>query len=340
MKRYIFPSASFIRYPVLAIRMVISLFDAHAELWVNRQTNNGEPRISKAVAKSVDWLRLLPFAAMHLMCLGVIWVGWSPVAVMLALVLYVVRMLAITGFYHRYFSHKSFKTTRAAQFLFAIIGASAGQRGPLWWASHHRHHHIHSDQRDDAHSPRQHGFLWSHMGWFLSAENYSPKLQRVPDLVKFKELMWIDRFDSLVPVALAVGLYALGEYLAVAAPHLNTNGLQLLIWGFFISTVVLYHATYTVNSLAHRFGKRRYNTRDDSRNSLLIALITCGEGWHNNHHHYPGSARQGFYWWEIDMTYYFLKTLAMLGVIWDLKAVPVEQKSRRLIDNKLAPMAN
>ena len=310
-------------------RTLLSWFDAYADIAPDNKTSDQPP-----ILKQVDWLRVLPFLFMHVMCLGVIWVGWSPFAVLTALALYVLRMLAITGFYHRYFSHKSFKTSRVAQFLFALLGASAAQRGPLWWASHHRHHHIHSDKETDAHSPTKHGFLWSHMGWFMSADNFPPRLPRVPDLVKFKELIWLDRFDSFVPVALAIGLFVLGNLLAAYAPQLNTNGAQLLIWGFFISTVLLYHATYTVNSLAHQIGKRRYNTRDDSRNSLLIALITCGEGWHNNHHHYPGSARQGFYWWEIDVTYYFLKLLAMTGIIWDLKQVPVKQKHSRLITKR------
>ena len=298
--------------------------------WVDSHSQINAPT-ENSTDKKVDWLRVIPFLFMHLMCLGVIWVGWSPVAVVIAFALYFLRMLAITGFYHRYFSHKSFKTSRIAQFIFAVLGASAAQRGPLWWASHHRHHHIHSDNQEDAHSPKQHGFLWSHMGWFTDNSNFPPKLQRIPDLVKFKELIWLDRFDAIVPIILAIGLYAFGELLAATAPSLNTNGSQLLIWGFFISTVILYHATYTVNSLAHKFGKRRYNTKDDSRNSFLIALITCGEGWHNNHHHFPGSASQGFFWWEVDMTYYFLRFLAWTGIIWDLKAVPAELKNSRLV---------
>ncbi|WP_455223028.1 acyl-CoA desaturase [Kaarinaea lacus] len=300
-------------------------FDAHANL-----TDSA----AQVVKQKVDWLRVIPFLFMHVMCLGVIWVGWSPFAVAIACTLYFLRMLAITGFYHRYFSHKSFKTSRVTQFLFAVLGASAAQRGPLWWASHHRHHHIHSDKKTDAHSPRQHGFFWSHIGWFMSNDNFPPKFQRIPDLVKFRELVWLDRFDVLVPITLAIVLYVVGEVLAHYAPSLDTNGAQLLIWGFFISTVLLYHATYTVNSLAHQIGKRRYKTKDDSRNSLLIALITCGEGWHNNHHHFPGSARQGFYWWEIDMTYYFLKILAYMGIIWDLKAIPLELKNSRLINKR------
>jgi stearoyl-CoA desaturase (delta-9 desaturase) len=321
---------------VLLPRKVVSSTLGKILLWIDAHAETNKA-LANNVQNKVDWLRVIPFVAMHAMCLSVIWVGWSPIAVFVAAFLYIVRMLAITGFYHRYFSHKSFKTSRGAQFLFALFGASAGQRGPLWWASHHRHHHIHSDKPEDAHSPKQHGFLWSHIGWFTSNSNFPPKFDRVPDLMKFKELIWLDRFDILVPAMLAISLYGLGELLAGSFPSLGTSGAQLLVWGFFISTVFLYHATYTVNSLAHQFGKRRYNTKDDSRNSFLVALITCGEGWHNNHHHFPGSVRQGFFWWEIDMTFYFLKLLEWLGIIWDLKTVPEELKSSRLINADIKP---
>jgi len=272
--------------------------------------------------RSIDWLRTLPFIGMHMACFGVIWVGWSPVAVATAAFLYAVRLLAITGFYHRYFSHRSFQTSRAMQAIFAFIGASAVQRGPLWWAAHHRHHHNHSDQPKDTHSPVQDGFLWSHVGWFLSRANFPIRKERIPDLIRFPELRFLDRFDIFAGVVLAVGLYLLGAGLHAYAPELGVTGGQMLIWGFFVSTVVLYHATFTINSLAHRLGRRRYATADDSRNNLVLALLTFGEGWHNNHHHYPASARQGFYWWEVDITWYFLKLLERFGLIWDLREVP------------------
>ncbi len=270
----------------------------------------------------IDWLRALPFVMLHLACFGVIWVGWSPFALQFALVLYLIRMFAITGFYHRYFSHKAFKTSRSAQFLFAVLGASAVQRGPLWWASMHRHHHSHSDHPEDAHSPVHHGLFWSHVGWFLSDAYFSTRSERVLDLARFPELRFLDRFDILAPLFLALVIYGFGEYLAAYRPALATDGLQLLVWGFAISTVALYHATFSVNSLAHRRGTRRYPTLDHSRNNILISLLTLGEGWHNNHHHYPGSARQGFYWWEIDITYYGLKLLERAGLIRDLRLVP------------------
>ena len=282
---------------------------------------------------SIDWPRVAPFVLLHLGCLGVLWVGVSATAVAVATVLYILRMFAITGFYHRYFSHRAFRTSRVVQFLFALLGATAVQRGPLWWASHHRHHHAHSDEAADSHSARQHGFAWSHTGWFLARANFATRRERVPDLARYPELRFLDRFDALVPLLLALGLYGAGEWLATTAPQLGTNGLQLVVWGFCISTVALYHATFTINSLAHRMGRRRYATRDDSRNNLWLALLTFGEGWHNNHHHYPASARQGFYWWEIDLTYYGLRALAALDLIWDLKPVPAAVRAA----NRLTP---
>jgi stearoyl-CoA desaturase (delta-9 desaturase) len=282
--------------------------------------------------REIDLLRVIPFVLLHLACLCVFWVGFSWFALGFAIALYVVRMFAVTGFYHRYFSHKAFRTTRFFQFILAVIGASAVQRGPLWWASHHRHHHINSDEIDDAHSPVQHGFLWSHLGWFLSIKHFATQTERVKELAKFVELRFLDRFDVIVPILFALSIYLLGEWLAHDYPHLHTNGLQLLVWGFAISTVVLYHATFTVNSLAHVWGKRRYATSDQSRNNLWIALLTLGEGWHNNHHHYPGSARQGFYWWELDFTYYGLKLLAAFGLIWDVRTVPTAIRESRKIN--------
>lgn len=279
-------------------------------------------RAADSAHDGVDWLRILPFLGMHLACLGVIWVGVSPIAMTVAVALYLLRMFAITGFYHRYFSHRSFRTSRAAQFAFALLGASAVQRGPIWWAAHHRHHHAYSDRRADVHSPVQRGFLWSHMGWFLSRRHFQPPLDRVRDLLRYPELRWLDRFDIVVPVALALALFASGAALERFAPGLGTDAWQLLIWGFFVSTVACYHGTYTINSLCHVWGRRRYATRDNSRNNAILALITLGEGWHNNHHHYPMSVRQGFYWWELDLTYYLLRLLAALGIVWDLKPVP------------------
>ena len=280
-------------------------------------------------AERIDWLRVVPFIGLHLACIGVIWVGWSGIALAVAAALYALRMFALTGFYHRYFSHKAFKTSRALQFVFAVVGAMCVQRGPLWWAAHHRNHHLHADTAADIHSPLHRGFLWSHMGWFLTPRGFRTDWDVIPDLRRYPELRWLDRFDIAVPVVLAVSLYFFGRWLENAHPEFGTSGAQMLIWGFFVSTVVLFHATVTINSLAHRFGSRRYETTDNSRNNWLLALITFGEGWHNNHHHFPGAARQGFRWWEFDLTYYVLRALAACGLVWDLKALPAGLKRAR-----------
>lgn len=264
----------------------------------------------------------LPYISIHLLCLGVLWVGWSWAAVGVAAAAYLIRMFVITAFYHRYFSHRTFRTHRVTQFLFAFLGTTSAQRGPIWWAAHHREHHRHSDEPPDKHSPVQHGIVWSHMGWFLSDEGMRTNAKAVPDLLKLPELRWIDRYHLVGPLALAGFMFALGWALERWSPGLGTSGWQMFVWGFAVSTTVLYHGTFTINSLAHRFGTRRFETRDDSRNNFWLSLITLGEGWHNNHHYYPGAARQGFYWWEVDPTYYVLLAMERLGVVWDVRRVP------------------
>ncbi|MAK65848.1 acyl-CoA desaturase [Methylophaga sp.] len=296
--------------------------------------DNGEAAYSAESVESaedgIDWLRVIPFLVLHLACLAVFFVGISAVAVLMAVALYLIRMFAITAFYHRYFAHKSFKTTRPVQFLFALIGASATQRGPLWWAAHHRQHHRHADQPADPHSPKQ-GFFWSHMGWFLSGKHYQADYKLIPDWQRFSELRWLDRYDLAVPVLLALALFILGVLLEKNFPGSGTSGWQMLVWGYFISTVVLLHATLLINSMAHCLGKKRYQTADESRNNLFLALLTLGEGWHNNHHHYPASARQGFYWWEVDISYYILKLMQKSGLIWDVRTVPLHKRESKKI---------
>jgi stearoyl-CoA desaturase (delta-9 desaturase) len=299
-----------------AVRATVLWFDTSAA-----RADEGDP-------DRIDWLRVVPFIALHLACLAVFWVGFSWFALWVAAALYAVRMFAITGFYHRYFAHKAFKTSRPVQFAFAVLGAASVQRGPLWWAAHHRHHHRHADTEHDVHSPR-HGFFRSHMGWFLTRRGFGTNFDGIKDIARFPELRLLDRFDILVPALLAVGLFALGSWLEAAHPQLGTSGPQLLVWGFFVSTIVLFHATVTINSLAHRWGTRRFATRDDSRNNAFLALITFGEGWHNNHHHFPGSARQGFAWWELDLTYLGLRAMALLGLVRDLKPVPPDMRTSR-----------
>jgi len=267
-------------------------------------------------------MRVMPFVFLHAGCLGVIWVGASAFAVWTAVALYFIRMFAVTGVHHRYFSHKTYSTSRFGQFLLALFAGTTVQRGSLWWAYHHRHHHQHSDEAEDAHSPHVHGFWWSHIGWITSRRNFPTDYSKIKDLAKFPELVWLNRFDLVVPILFATAIFSLGALLEAYAPALGTSGGQLLVWGFFISTTFLFHGTGCINSMAHLMGRRRFKTSDDSRNSAILAFITLGEGWHNNHHRYQSSTRNGFYWWEIDPTYYGLKLLASTGFIWGLKAVP------------------
>jgi stearoyl-CoA desaturase (delta-9 desaturase) len=245
----------------------------------------------------------------HLACLAAFFTGvtWSAVAVCLAL--FWLRMFSVTAGYHRYFSHRSYKTSRAFQFILALAGTLAVQKGVLWWAANHRNHHKYSDQPEDLHSPQQRGFWWAHVGWILSPDYDATDLTRIPDMAKYPELRWLNDHYLVPPVALAVLLYLVG-------------GATWLVWGFFISTTMLWHATFTINSLAHVWGSRRYETTDTSRNNLWLALLTFGEGWHNNHHRYMNSARQGFFWWEIDVSYYILVMLSWCGIIWDLQQPP------------------
>ncbi|HMA93704.1 MAG TPA: acyl-CoA desaturase, partial [Polyangiaceae bacterium] len=247
------------------------------------------------------------FCAVHIAAVaGVVYLGWSWTWAAIALGVYFVRMVFVTAGYHRYFAHRAFKTSRVFQFLLAVGAQSAAQKGVLWWASHHRYHHKHSDTATDVHSARHRGFWYAHIGWLFNPEWSDTHWNLVSDLARFPELRVLNRsaVHFLPAVVLALITLALGN-------------LEGLVWGFFVSTVLLWHGSFSINSLAHLFGSQRYRTNDDSRNNWLLALITTGEGWHNNHHHYQSSAKQGFRWWEIDVTYYFLCALAALGLIWD-----------------------
>lgn len=290
--------------------------------WLDSDFRREDQPDPETLQDRVNWERTLPFIFLHVGCLAVIWVGFSWPSLIAAVVLYVVRMFAITGFYHRYFSHRTYRTSRSVQFLFALLGNSSMQRGPLWWAATHRHHHKHSDHEEDIHSPLISGFLWSHIGWLTSAKNFPTAYKNIPDLCKYPELVFLNRFDQLVPFAYGLVMLGIGWLLEMFFPQSGVTMWQFFVWTFFLSTTVLLHGTLFINSLAHVWGMRRYDTDDDSRNSLLLALITLGEGWHNNHHRYPHSTKQGFRWWEIDPTYAGLKLMSWLGLIWDLRAVP------------------
>lgn len=290
--------------------------------WLDSDFRREDQPDPETLPDRVNWERTLPFIFLHVGCIAVIWVGVSWPSFIAAILLYGIRMFAITGFYHRYFSHRTYRTSRPVQFLFALLGNSSMQRGPLWWAATHRHHHKHSDHDEDIHSPVVSGFLWSHIGWLTSARNFPTAYRNIPDLCKYPELVFLNRFDQLVPLVYGLVMLGAGWLLERFIPQSGVTMGQFFIWTFFISTTVLLHGTLFINSLAHVWGKRRYETDDDSRNSLLLAVITLGEGWHNNHHRYPHSTRQGFRWWEIDPTYAGLKLMSWLGLIWDLRVVP------------------
>ena len=264
------------------------------------------------------WIDNIPFWGVHAAAVvGVIWLGWSWSGLAIAAFSYGVRLFAITAGYHRYFSHRAFRTSRAFQLVLAVVGLTATQKGPLWWAAHHRVHHKLSDQPGDVHSVRQRGFWWAHLGWILVKRNAGTDHERVRDLTRYPELRFVDRHAIWFTVAFAIALYLVG-------------GAHALVWGYLVATVVLWHGTFTINSLSHVWGTRRYATTDDSKNNPLLAVLTLGEGWHNNHHYYQRSARQGFYWWEIDLSFYVLKLLEVAGVVWDVEGVPRHVRERTI----------
>jgi stearoyl-CoA desaturase (Delta-9 desaturase) len=262
---------------------------------------------------------LLPFLLVHLGCFAAIWTGATWQAVALCFLLYWARMFGVVAGYHRLFSHRAYSTSRGAQFLLAFLAQSSAQKSVLWWAAKHRHHHLHSDTPQDVHSPRHKGFIYSHVGWIFARQHDATDLAKVADLTRYPELLWLHRFEQLPALVLAILCFLVA-------------GWSGLVVGFFCSTVLLYHATFCINSLAHVRGRKRYVTGDDSRNNWLLAILTMGEGWHNNHHTYQSSVRQGFRWWEFDAGYYVLKALSWAGLVWDLKMPPrpVLQNEQRL----------
>ena len=269
--------------------------------------------IERAADERMNWKTSLPFVAVHFVPLLAFWTGVTKTSVIIFVVLFWGRMFFITGAYHRYFSHRTYRMGRVMQFLMAFGGGSAAQKGPLWWASHHRNHHRYSDTELDLHSPLK-GFWWSHVGWILCDKNSDWDEDNIRDFAKFPELRFLTRHDWIPIWTVAVASWLVG-------------GWSGLVVGFFGSTILLWHSTFFVNSLAHVMGRRRYATTDTSRNSVFIALLTMGEGWHNNHHYYQSSTRQGFYWWEVDVTYYILRALSVVGLVHDLKEPPARVKT-------------
>jgi stearoyl-CoA desaturase (Delta-9 desaturase) len=283
-------------------------------------STSGKPRSPSR--QQPDYLSIAQLVVLHLGCLLALWAGVSWVAIGACLFFYCLRIFAIGGGYHRYFAHRSYRTSRVFQFVLAVLGTLAYQKGPLWWAGHHRYHHLHADDEDDIHSPGQNGFWWSHIGWIFSMRYRETNERMVANLTRYPELRFLDNFYPLPPIVVAASLFLLGVALGRFSPGLHTSGLQMLTWGFFISTVLVHHAVYSVNSFAHTFGSRRFDTPDTSRNNVIVALITLGDGWHNNHHYYQRSERQGIRWWEIDATHGVLKCLSYLGIVWDLQTPP------------------
>ena len=267
---------------------------------------------SKSPADGADIIhpRVLPFVIVHLTCFAIFWVDVQPIDWIICGALYVIRMFGITAGFHRYFSHRSFKTSRGFQFFLGFLGQSSAQRGVLWWAATHRHHHKYSDTEHDVHSPVRHGFWYSHVLWIFSKQGRTVNYSLIKDFRKYPELVWLDKWERLPPFLLGFLVWAVA-------------GWSGLIVGFFLSTVLLFHGTFTINSLSHVIGKQPYATGDNSRNNLFLAIITLGEGWHNNHHHFPSATPQGFHWWQIDVTYYILKALSIFRIVWDLRLPPV-----------------
>ena len=260
-------------------------------------------------ADDIVYPATIPFLLVHLACFAAIWTGVTTEALILCAALYVLRIFAIGAGYHRYFAHRAYKTSRAFQFVLAFLSESSAQRGVLWWAAKHRRHHKHSDTELDVHSPRQHGFFRAHVGWIFTPRHDATDYGAIPDFARYPELVWLDRHTYLPPA-----LMALLAWLIAGWPG--------LVVGFCWSTVLVWHATFAINSVAHVAGRRRYVTGDDSRNNWFLAVLTMGEGWHNNHHAYQSSVRQGFRWWEYDPTFYILKALSWLGIVWDLQSPP------------------
>ena len=277
---------------------------------------------SVAQAASRSWREIyfnaltIPYWGVHVLAIvGIAITGWSWWGLALAIALYVPRMFFVTGAYHRYFSHRSYKTSRWFQFVLALGATMTAQKGVLWWASHHRLHHKLSDMPGDLHSVKQQGFWWAHHGWILARDLEDTDLSRIKDFAKFPELRWLNTYWYVPAIGAGVVTFLIGGFWA-------------LVWGFAVAQVLTWHGTFTINSLSHLWGGRRYATDDDSRNNPVLAIITMGEGWHNNHHHYQVAARQGFFWWEIDCTYYILRALAAVGVVWDLHGVPDHIRDR------------
>lgn len=282
------------------------------EMFTNRQSRMG----------IFFFLVMLGF---HIGALQVFNFQWSWFAFGIFFLSYVMKIVGVTMGYHRYFAHRSFKTSRFFQFIMALAGSTAIQGGVLWWAGHHRGHHNHSDEEEDLHSPVTHSIFHSHLGWMWARDCFKPIKYKLLDFARFPEIRFLNKNYVLLMIIQGLSFYLLGEYLGQTYPLLQTSGAQLFVWGFLFATVWTWHITFSINSICHLFGSKRYDSHDESRNNWLFAILAFGEGWHNNHHKYGWSARNGFFWWEWDPIYYMLKVLEKLGIVWDLRTPSAEQ---------------
>lgn len=299
--------------------------------------------LEKEERGKIKWGEEIGFILVQLSPILIFWTGSTWFDWVLCLGLYFIRMFFVTGGYHRYFSHSTYKTSRFVQFWIAYFAESSLQKGVLHWAANHRVHHKYSDTPKDPHSKKIYGFWYSHIGWIMGPDFKDTKLDLIKDFAKFPELLWLNRFHLIPPLTLLITVFFVGgsvnayiDGVDVTFSTIASHGLSAIVIGFFTSTVLLYHGTFSINSLMHMFGKKRYESKDESKNNLILALITLGEGWHNNHHYYQSSTRQGFYWWEIDITYYILKVMSWFGIVWDLKPVPRHIKDSRTKDEAKA----
>lgn len=287
--------------------------------------------IQRAESAKVIKARVL---VVHLFSLGVLFVPYTHELLIATVVSYFIRVFAWEGASHRYFAHRTYETSRAFQLFLAILAAAAGVRGPLWWVTHHRLHHRTSDTVDDLHSPIYYGFWYAHMNWFFNQRNSETDLDAAKEFVRFPELVLVNKYHYVFLPILMIAIYLAGEYTALFGR--TGLGWSAVFWVFFLGTMLALQSLFTINSFVHGikpsiFNHRRFGTDDTTTNCWPMAILTMGASWHNNHHRYAGSAKVGFYWWQIDLTYCVLRLLALLGLIWNLRLVPeaVREEGRR-----------
>lgn len=300
-------------------------------------TPSASVKPKKEKRNSPNWKSEVGFLLLHLAPVLAIFSGATMFDWLLCIGLYFFRMFFITAGYHRYFSHRTFKTTRWFQFLLAFFAQTSIQKGALWWAANHRTHHKFSDTEKDPHSNKVYGFLYSHIGWILGPDYKKTRTDLIKDFAKYPELVWLNKNHLFPPLIMILFVIGFGGWINYSLYDVSflTGAWSALFIGFALSTVILFHGTFSINSLMHKVGKPRYETGDESKNSLVLALVTMGEGWHNNHHYYQSSTRQGFFWWELDPTYYILKFFSFFGIVWNINKVPYHIKfSKNLEDAK------